>query len=375
MASQESSPDPRTPKAPRIISVDALRGLDMFWIVGADHLAKALGDISDSPIATECAQQFTHVPWEGLHFYDVIFPLFIFLAGMSAVFSLSKYLKNGDKKDAYLRTFRRFTLLYLLGVFQDVGLSAPDRDNPLVGIVQRIAFCYLISALLFLNLKRRGLIIAFLVILIGYGALITFVPMPGRTTVSFAPNENIVNWFDLKFLPFMPSHMTYDKEGILSTFGAAATALLGVLAAMVIRDPSLNDKTKLSLFAGAGALMLLTGYLWSYQLPIIKAIWTSSFVLVSGGYCCLFLFAFYLIIDVWRFQTWAIPFIWIGANSLGIYMAREFVDFQSMGERLAGGPVAAAFGQYGQLLTTSVSILCVFIFARFLYKRKLFLRV
>ena len=122
-------------------------------------------------------------------------------------------------------------------------------------------------------------------------------------------------------------------------------------------------------------MLTVVGYLWGLQFPVIKRLWTSSYVLVAGGYSAMLLGLFYLVVDIWKYRLWARPFIWIGANPLIIYMAGEFVRFRSMGERVAGGPVAALFGDYGELLVVAVSIVFVLLFARFLYNRKLFLRV
>ena len=166
-----------------------------------------------------------------------------------------------------------------------------------------------------------------------------------------------------------------ESEGLLSTIPAIATALLGVFAGLILRDGRFSDWKRVWIFAGAGVLMVLAGYLWGLQFPIVKKIWTSSYVLVAGGYSCLLLALFYCVVDVLKFQRWAIPLIWIGANPLMIYMLSEFIDFRNIARRIVGGPVADQFGQYGELFILAVAIMIVFLFARFLYHRKIFLRV
>jgi len=361
----------------RVVSVDALRGFDMFWIVGGDHFARALGKISESPAAQTFSTQLKHVSWEGFRFYDLIFPLFVFMLGMSVVFSLPKYVAEKGKTAAHLRLFRRFILIFILGALYDKGLSDMAHESPFSGVLQRMAWCYLGAALIFLNVRLKGQIGIFFGILIGYWILVCFIPHPdlGWSATTYAQGENFVDWFDHKFLPFKEEGQYSESEGALSTIPAIASALLGLFAALIIRNERFGGWKKVGIFLGAGIVMVGLGYLWGLQFPIIKKIWTSSYVLVAGGYSCILLGVFYCIVDVLKFQKWATPFIWIGANPLMIYLASEFIDFHNIAERCVGGPFAALFGEYGELLITTVGILFVLIFARFLYKKKIFLRV
>lgn len=373
--SNASSPVANLASSARVVSVDALRGFDMFWIVGADHFARALGKINESPWAEEFARQLEHVGWDGFVFYDLIFPLFVFMLGMSAVFSLPKYVAEKGKISAHIRLFRRFFLLFLLGALYDKGLSDLAHESPFSGVLQRMAWCYLGTALVFLNFKLRGQIIIFFCILIGYWGLLTFVKSPDAEVHSFERDKNIVNWFDHKYLPMKEEGQYSDPEGLLSTIPAIATGILGLFAGLVIRNPDFSDKKRLAIFFGAGAAMVLLGYAWGYQLPVIKRLWTSSYVLVAGGYSCLLLGLFYAVVDVFKFKFWATPFIWIGANPLMIYLCSEFIDFHDIARRVVGGPIAAPFGDYGELLITTVGVIFVLFFARFLYHKKIFLRV
>lgn len=370
---------PATSPAPaaRVLSVDALRGFDMFWIIGADQLARAIGGVSENPVAQGLSTQLRHVKWDGFVFYDLIFPLFVFLLGMSTVFSLPKYLEQNGRRAAYVHIFRRFVILFLLGAIRDAGLSDLASESPFSGVLQRMAWCYLGASLIYMHVRLRGQIAIFFAILIGYWALVSFVPHPdlGAAATTFNQKENFVDWFDHKFLPFKEEGQYSESEGLLSTIPAIATALLGIFAATVLRDKRLTEWRRVGVFIGAGVIMVAAGYLWGMQFPVIKKIWTSSFVLVAGGYSCILLGAFYAIVDVWKAQRWCVPFVWIGANPLMIYMCSEFISFKDIAGRIAGGPVAAMFGAYGDLFVTSVGIVLVFLFARFLYQRKIFLRV
>ena len=361
----------------RVISVDVLRGFDMFWIVGADDFARALGKISESPYAQTFATQLKHVGWEGFRFYDLIFPLFVFMLGMSVVFSLPKYVEEKGKMAAHLRVFKRFIILFLLGAIRDAGLSDLESESPFSGVLQRMAWCYLGASLIFLNVRLKGQVAIFFAILIGYWALVCFVPHPdlGWSATTIKQKENFVDWVDHKILPMKEKGQYSESEGLLSTIPAVATALLGLFAGLIIRGSRFSDWKRVGIFIGAGIVMVGLGYLWGLQFPIIKKIWTSSYVLVAGGYSCILLGVFYCIVDVLKLQRWGTPFIWIGANPLMIYMCSEFIDFHNIAERVVGGPVAAQFGNYGELLITSVGIIFVFIFARFLYQKKIFLRV
>ena len=361
----------------RVLSVDALRGFDMFWIIGADDLARSIGKASEHPIAQGFAAQLKHVRWDGFVFYDLIFPLFVFLLGMSTVFSLPKYVEQYGKGAAYVHVFRRFAILFLLGAFRDAGLSDLASESPFSGVLQRMAWCYLGAALIFLNVRLKGQIALFFAILIGYWILVSFVPHPdlGADATTFNQKENFVDWVDHKFLPMKEEGQYSESEGLLSTIPAIATALLGIFAATVLREKRLTEWQRVGVYIGAGAVMVALGYLWGLQFPVIKKLWTSSFVLVAGGYSCILLGIFYAIVDVLKAQRWCIPFIWIGANPLMIYMCSEFIDFENIAERLVGGPVAGLFGTYSGLFVTSASIVLVFAFARFLYVRKIFLRV
>lgn len=377
----------------RLASLDALRGFDMFWIVGAEEIVHGLSRISEGGVVGVMSKQLKHVSWEGFVFYDLIFPLFVFMVGIGVVFSLPKMLEKEGTKATYIRIVRRFILLFLLGALYDGGWAELPGENPLVGVLQRIAFCYLFTSILFINFKRRGLIIAFLVLIIGYWAMMTFVPAPGMDHVSFEKKENIANWIDYKFLPNKEPGQYYDPEGIAPTFPAVGTCLLGVFAGLLLIERSLTDRRKAAYLLGAGVIMVLLGYLWGLQFPVIKRLWTSSYVLVAGGYSCILLSAFYWIVDIKGWSLWTRPFVWIGANSLTMYLAWELIPFArsiegikrpgeasevlfpSLADRFVGGPLRAYYGDYSDFVLACVGLLLIILVARFMYKRQIFIRV
>ncbi|MDD2764515.1 MAG: DUF5009 domain-containing protein [Opitutaceae bacterium] len=370
---------PASPPSSRLLALDALRGFDMMWIVGADALGGALARLQGGAPARLAATQLEHVAWAGLHAYDVIFPLFIFLMGVAIPFSLDRLIAAGGHREALGRITRRTLLLYLLGLFYYGGLAtAPDQIR-LLGVLQRIALCYGAASLLYLYLRPRGLAAVLAGLLVGYWALLTFVPVPGFGPGDFAEGHNLTNWIDAHYLPLRQWDGDHDPEGILSTLPAIATCLLGVFAGRRLRNPACSDRVRVGLLMLTGVVLLAAGYAWGLQFPLIKKIWTSSFVLVTGGWSMLLLGGFYLVADVWKIRAWAQPFAWVGSNALVIYLVSNIVDFNQLSARFTGGAVAGALDALwpglGGLILALVSIGLCFALCRFLYQRKIFLRL
>ncbi len=347
----------------------------MFWIVGAEGFVQALHKISPSGLVNFAALQLTHRDWEGIRFYDLIFPLFVFLVGVSLVFSLSKIQEKEGKLATCRRIFTRSAWLYLFGIFYYGGLAQGVQDIRLLGVLQRIALCYLAAGLLYCFLKIRGLVVTCACLLVGYWAMMSFVPVPEAGPGNFQEGKNLANYIDRKYLPLRKWDGDHDPEGLLSTIPAIGTCLLGVFAGCLLRSRNRSDQQKVNFLIAAGVGGILLGHLWGIQFPVIKKIWTSSYVLVSAGYSSLFLAVFHQVLEVWKFQKWAMPFVWIGLNPFTIYMADNMVDFPKLAARIVGGPVVAMFGVYGELLIAAMVMGFSFLIAHFLYRRKIFLRL
>ena len=370
----------------RIVSVDALRGFSVFWIIGGDGAVLALDRMLKdkgeplSSISGFLARQMSHVPWEGFSFYDFVFPLFLFVTGVSIVLALPRLVESEGKTYAHLRVLRRALVLYGLGLIFYGGISQHWSDVRFVGILQRIAICYLFASLLFLNLDWRGLIVSLIAVLGSYWALMTFVPVPGIGAGSFAPNANLADWIDANYLPGRLFEKTRDPEGLLSTLPAIGTCLIGVLAGLLLKDERLTPSRRSLWLIAAGIAMVAAGYLWSLQFPIVKSIWTSSFALVAGGYSAILLGATYQIADVWGWKAWATIFVWIGVNAITLYFINGIVGFQPFARRFVGGDVAAWLNQTvtpgtGLFVTHVVGLAFAVALAGYLYRRKIFLRV
>jgi len=376
--SAESIDSPSIPPAgERVVSIDALRGFDMFWILGAGSLVHGLRSVSDGGFVSFLADQLEHVAWEGCRFYDIIFPLFVFLMGASTVFSLRKIVNRDGIAAAYRRVIWRAVVLYCLGLLYYGGLSRDGGPETFryVGVLQRIAICYLAGGILFLNLRFRGLLLACAGLLIGYWALLTFVPVPGDGAGNFAEGKNLANYFDQQYLLGYKWRGDWDPEGLLSNLTAIATGLLGVFAGLLLYRSDLTKRQKVVYLAAAGCGCLLVGWLWGQQFPIIKRIWTSSYVLWTGGWSYLLLALFYLVIDVWNLRWWAQPFIWIGMNPITIYMLANLVGFSSLVRRVVHQQYFDAIQPWGDLLLALLSLLLAIGICYVLYRKRIFIRV
>jgi len=370
----------------RVVSVDALRGFNIFWLIGGDGAIWALDRMlrdkgpALSKIGGFLGTQMSHVAWIGFRFYDFIFPLFIFITGVSIVLALPRLVEHEGRVQAHLHVLRRALLLYTLGLIFYGGISQHWNDIRFVGVLQRIAVCYLFASFLFLNLDWRGLIAALVALLGGYCVLMTFVPVPGIGAGSFDPDVNLANWIDAHYLPGRLWDKTRDPEGLLSTLPAIGTCVLGVLAGLLLKDERLTPTQKSLWLIGAGIVMVLAGYLWGLQFPVIKAIWTSSFVLVAGGYSAILLGVMHQVIDVWGWKAWATIFVWVGANAITLYFINGVTGFEPFALRFVGGDVSAWLDRTvtpgtGLFTAHVLGIDLAVGLAGFLYRRKIFLRV
>lgn len=395
----------------RLVSLDALRGFDMFWILGADSLVYALHSMSDNAVTKFFAGQLEHAEWQGFHFYDLIFPLFVFIMGVSTVFSLTKIREREGRAAAVKRVLKRGVLLFAVALIYSGGFSNPWPDMRLMGVLNRIALCYTFGGLLFLFCDLRAMIAVAAALLLGYWALLELVPfpdvrpVPGGSAVitrdtypsvsqlnlastnlihgSYIQGVNLTDYLDQKYLPGRKYDGTYDPEGFLSTLPAFVTGLLGIFTGLFLRQRSVPDSRKALYLLGAGAVSAALGWLWGLEMPVIKKIWTSSYVLVAGGYSAMLLGLFYWIVEVKKKTAWCQPFVWIGMNPITLYLLSAFLGgggFEKLARRLAGGSVKSFLdthvaGGFGDLVLAAVGVALFIWLAHFLYQRKIFLRL
>lgn len=359
----------------RLVSLDALRGFDMFWIVGGSGIMSSLPSLSSSGFLAALGRQFDHAEWEGMTFFDLIFPLFVFIAGVSLVFSLSRVLEEKGKSAAVRRILKRSTILFILGVIYSSGPVARLVDIRLLGVLQRIALCYFFAGVLFCTMRTRGMVAACVALLLGYWALMTFVPVPGMGQGNFEEGANLANYIDRQYLPFSKYDGDHDPEGLLSTLPAIATCLLGVFAGQLLRNRSVPDQQKVIWLGVAGAAGVGLGLLWGLEFPVIKKIWTSSYVLVAAGYSCLLLAGFHQVIQVWGLRGWAMPFVWIGRNPITMYLLFPLLAGLFWVASPSGSGAGSILGRYTDL-GMSIALVALMLATAFgLDRKRIYLRL
>jgi predicted acyltransferase len=394
----------------RFMSVDALRGFDMFWIIGADMVVGAVNKVFQNGTTHFLQNQFAHhKKWEGVGFYDLIFPLFIFLAGASMVFSLSRTIEQSGRAAAVGRVVRRGLLLVAVGIFYYGGFSNSWPDIRLVGVLPLIGWSYLFAGLVFTFCRPRLAAVICVLLLAGYWAALNYIPirdialdkakmpelqkrydtkdvavMYDRTTnlVSgkFEWGLNVANHADFLYLPGKRHYVYWDPEGLLSVVPGTALCLLGTFAGLLLQRAGCSESRKVVYLLAAGAAGVALGWLWNLQTPVIKQIWTPSYILVAAGYAALLLAAFHQIIEVWGLQKWAQPFVWIGMNPLTVYLLDEILDFRKVAARFAGGDVKAYLDTHvakgsGDVAIAVIGLGLATTLCWYLYRKRVFVRL
>jgi len=363
----------------RLVSLDALRGFDMFWIAGGEGIVHAFAELTGWAIAIWASTQLRHVEWDGFVFYDMIFPLFLFIAGVAIPFSLVRRVEAGeDRKKLMLHVVRRGLVLVVLGVIYNNGLFQRSfADTRFPSVLGRIGLAYMFAALIVLNTKLRGQIMWFVGLLLGYWAAMKLIPVPGFGAGQLTVDGSLAAYIDRTLVPGRLHLGVHDPEGLLSTIPAIATALLGVFAGTLLRREVEGEtrQRKAVMLAAAGVACLVIGYVWGFAFPINKNLWSSSFVLFAGGWSLLLLALFYAVIDVWGYTRWAFFFVVIGMNSILIYMAGRFIDFGYTTDFFFSGILSPLSEPVQRVFWWIGLVLVQWAFLYFLYRKKTFLRV
>lgn len=362
----------------RLLSLDALRGFDMFFIMGGASLFVALATLFPNSFFQAIGGQMDHVEWDGLTHHDTIFPLFLFIAGISFPFSLEKQREQGkSESDIYKRIVRRGITLVLLGCVYNGLLQFDFANLRCASVLARIGLGWMFAALLFVHFRTSVRAWIAGTILVGYWVWIAFIPVPGAEAGPFTLEGNWVGYVDRLLLPGRLHQGFFDPEGLLSTLPGIVTAMLGMFTGEFIklRKEGLTDKRKVAGLVLAGVLLLLVGVLWSLVFPINKKLWSSSFVCVVGAYSVWMFVLFYYIVDVLGWRKWTFFFQVIGVNSITIYLAQKFIDFSYTSQGLFGGLVGW-MPEAAQPLASSIGYIAVcWGFLYFLYRQRIFLKV
>jgi predicted acyltransferase len=368
--------DSTAPPKTRLLSLDALRGFDMFWIIGGDAFFRSLAEVTNWGWARAWAVQLEHVEWAGFHFYDLIFPLFMFISGVAIPFSLlAKAETAADKRPIYLKLVKRALLLVFLGVVYNHLTDLQFASQRYASVLGQIGLAYLFAALIMLNVRSlKGRLAALGGILLGYAAVQLLVPVPGVGAGVLTPAGTINGWVDRLLLPGRLYDKIFDPEGILCILSATSVTLMGGLAGLVLKSGKLAAYRKTLILAASGVGLSTLGYVLGTWYPIIKKAWTATFNIYAAGLSFILLALFYLVVDVWRLQKWSFPLRVIGMNSITIYLGTRMVDFDYTSKFWFGG-LARLAGGSGVLVLEAGAIAVEWLVLYFLFKKNVFLRV
>lgn len=368
-------------KNQRLMSLDTLRGFDMFFIMGLSGLIVSVCKLFPGGASEEIINQMGHVSWDGLAHHDTIFPLFLFLAGVSFPYSYANQLSKGASRgQIYMKIFKRAAMLVFLGLIYN-GLLKFDFENlRCASVLARIGLAWMGAALLFINFSVRTRAIICGVILIGYGLLSALVGAPDVVEADPLSREgNLVGYIDRLFLPgrLIYDGNRFDPEGLLSTIPAVVTAMLGVFTGELIRLPKermSGERKTLLMIVGAVALFVVT-IIFKGVLPINKMLWSSTFVCAVGSYSLFMMALFYYIVDVRGWQKWTLVFRVVGMNSITIYLAQRMINFSHTNKFLFSG-LSGLFPENIQPVIMNLGFIVVcWLFLYFLYRKNTFLKV
>jgi len=359
----------------RLESLDILRGFDLFMLVCAQPLLYWLLSRANGGLLGGLTTQLSHVDWIGFAAWDLIMPLFMFMAGVSMPFSFAKYSGEG----VYWRIGKRVVLLFILGAIVQGNLLAFDLHKLRLysNTLQAIGVGYLIASILLLNFKIRGQILATLLIFFAYWAALTF-------GGDFSKENNLAEIVDKIALGRWRDGVTWTQDvwcfsdsyhytWLLSSLNFGVTVMLGAFAGTIMRGGA--DKLKNARMLLLVCLCLLaSGWLLSFQMPIIKKIWSSSMTLWSGGLCFGLMAFFYWYIDCIGRGKWLGWLKIYGMNSIAAYVISMRVNFKSVPESLFYG-LRDTLGEYYQLLINASQYAIVFLILLLLFRNKIFLKV
>lgn len=373
----DQQPKGFTSSSERVVAIDALRGFDMFWIVGGHGIALSAVGVFTDTVPDWVRYHLSHPSWIGFSAWDLIMPLFLFVVGTAMPFSFGRRIEQQQSKgQIYAKMLRRAAILFVLGAAYQGNLLEFDLSSLHVycNTLQAIAAGYLIAGFVMLNLRTVGQITVLAALLIGYWRLLVFVPFAGNPAGTLEPNANVALAVDEAILGRFRDGTAYTW--VLSSMGFAATTLLGLMGGQLLRS-GIASVAKLIWLILLGVACLAAGWLWATWLdfPIIKHVWTSSMTLWAAGWSFLLLALFYGAIDVAGWSRWAFPFVVIGANAITAYMAVRFIPFDAISNNLLGGAATHLSAAWGKLLLEFAAFLLLWLCLYHMYRRRIFLRI
>ncbi|MBR4130126.1 MAG: DUF5009 domain-containing protein [Bacteroidaceae bacterium] len=370
----------------RLESLDALRGFDLFCLVALSKLVEELSEVVDKPWMSSVMECFTHKTWEGFSPWDLVMPLFMFMAGVAIPFSLGSYREGGDRGKLYWRLGRRVLLLWIFGMMVQGNLMALDPQHIYLftNTLQAIAVGYFFSALIYLHTGWKTQIGIAVGLLLAFWGAMEFISFGGFGGGDYTPHGNLAEGIDMTVLGRFRDtaevidgqvvvKASYTYTWLLSSINFVVTVLTGVLAGEALKG-TMKQGRKVALLLGAGIAMVALGWTWDLVHPVIKHIWTSSMVLVSSGYCFLLMGLFYWWIDC-RGHNKHLTFLKVyGMNSITAYVVSHVISFKSISKSLFFG-LEQYVGDYYDLLIRFSNIAILFLILYILYRNRIFLRV
>jgi predicted acyltransferase len=303
-----------TPATGRMTSLDVFRGITIAGMILVNNPGN--WDAIYSPLE--------HSKWDGWTPTDLVFPFFLFIVGVSITLALARRAEGGgSRRDLYVKIVRRAVIIFALGLLlSDFPYNDPATFR-IPGVLQRIAVCYLLASVIFLNTTWRAQALIAAALLVAYWAILMFIPAPGYAAGDLSMEGSIASYVDRTFFGSHTWKPLYDPEGLLSTTGALATTLAGVLTGHFLRSRRQPLEKVAAMFC-AGAACVIVGWAWNYWFPVNKALWTSSYVVLTAGMALELLAICYWLVDIKGYEGWAKPFLVFGTNALAVYFLSEF---------------------------------------------------
>ncbi|PYV34041.1 MAG: hypothetical protein DMG22_07635 [Acidobacteria bacterium] len=361
------------PTKERLVSLDTFRGFIMLWLAGGAEVMRSLHAVGNNYILNLLVYEFDHTPWQGLRFYDCIWPSFMLMVGISIPFAVARRSKTQSETQMTWHAVKRATVLFLLGsIRESLSLGHPYLIE-LSSALQPIAIAYLAAFLLAKKSVRIQVAVASL-ILIGNALLLAFVPAPGIRAGTYELNHNLVNYVDLLFLRQHWQVWPYAPEGwgtILSTIPTVSTTILGLIIGELLMS-SRSKKRKVSIIAATGVACVTVGWILSPFIPVVMKMWTTSYGVMTAGWACIIFASLFWFIDVRGHKKWAMPVVVIGMNAIFIYLFMSIIPIRKIVGVFAD-PIAGKLGSFGELFSALSVLLVAWLLLFWMYRRKIFI--
>ncbi len=337
--------------------------------------------------------QLSHAEWEGCTMTDLIFPFFLFIVGVAISLSFGKAIQKGlNKNDLFIKTIKRSAIIFSLGLFLNLIPEFNFGELRIPGVLQRIAIVFLFCSFIFLYASKRNQYLWFGGILLGYYVLMMFVPVPGIGAANLEPEHNFSAWFDRLILNGYLGKKgsgSFDITGIFTSIPAIASGLSGVLVGHLLAEKKFDENVKLIWMFVAGSGMMLTGWIFSFEFPIIKKLWTSSYVLYTSGIATIAFAVSYWFLDVLQYLRFTKPFLAFGMNALIAYFAAALIgtltgriEFMYNGEMTSvktwvyNDVLSSVLNPHNASFAYSIiNVAILFIPVWWMYKRKIIIKV